>query len=283
MRRILTAVMISALLLTGGCKPKIEKQESVIQPGTELISHALGGIDGKKYTHSPEAFRENYDEGLRVFEVDFSITEDGKIALAHSWKTWRSQIGDEGEEPATYKEFKNTKLYGQYIPMGFEDLLEVMKEHPDIWVVTDTKSANKKGIQRDFTEMLKEIKEADAERVMNQFIVQIYNEEMLEVVREFYPFDNIIFTMYKRWNEEDGMEDFGNICRWCSENGVRTITMYSDLYNDEIRAVLEKYGIEVYLHTVNDVDEAAQLIKNGARGIYTDMINPDELEAALKE
>ena len=51
----------------------------------------------------------------------------------------------------------------------------------------------------------------------------------------------------------------------------------SYLYNQDIKEVAQKYNIDIYVHTVNDVKEAKKLIANGVRGIYTDSIGRNDL------
>lgn len=48
-----------------------------------FIAHALGGIDGKKYTNSLEALNEGYDNGIKLFEVDLSMTSDNVMVARH--------------------------------------------------------------------------------------------------------------------------------------------------------------------------------------------------------
>lgn len=71
--------------------------DSNVTPGTEppynfdyswlenhpYIAHAFGGILGHTYTNSYEAFLLNYQLGHRIFEVDFSLTEDDYTVAAH--------------------------------------------------------------------------------------------------------------------------------------------------------------------------------------------------------
>ena len=64
---------------------KINHRESLGE--NHLIAHALGGIGGKPYSNSLEAFIENYNKGIRIFEVDLSITSDGYVVCRHDWNT----------------------------------------------------------------------------------------------------------------------------------------------------------------------------------------------------
>ena len=52
------------------------------------IVHAGGLLDGVPYTNSLEALNANYAAGRRVFEVDFELTSDGVLVLAHDWDAY---------------------------------------------------------------------------------------------------------------------------------------------------------------------------------------------------
>ncbi|MDR1388703.1 MAG: hypothetical protein LBJ31_01825 [Treponema sp.] len=68
-----------------------------------LIAHAGGALFGAggetlTYTNSLEAVEQNYMRGHRVFEIDFSLTKDGKLAAVHDWDHGReiTQTGGGG-------------------------------------------------------------------------------------------------------------------------------------------------------------------------------------------
>ena len=55
------------------------------------VAHAMGGIDGRLYTNTREAFLQNYSRGFRVFELDLAMTTDSALVLAHDWYTGSRQ------------------------------------------------------------------------------------------------------------------------------------------------------------------------------------------------
>ena len=100
--------------------------------------HALGMIDGHTYTNSYEALTQNYFRGHRAFECDFLLTSDNELVACHDWGS-----GEEGDPSTipTEQEFMEAKILGKYTPMSIEDIVRFMDEHPDIYLITDTKSA----------------------------------------------------------------------------------------------------------------------------------------------
>lgn len=51
----------------------------------KYIAHALGGIDGKAYTNSPQALEYNYKKGFKVFELDLDFSSDDELIAWHSF------------------------------------------------------------------------------------------------------------------------------------------------------------------------------------------------------
>lgn len=92
-----------------------------------LIGHSFGSIDGNTYTGSLEAFQKKYEEGIRIFEVDFATAADGNIVLRHDWDA-DLQEGISSENIPTSEEFKKILIKGKYTPLTFIDLLQLMEE-----------------------------------------------------------------------------------------------------------------------------------------------------------
>jgi len=97
-----------------------------------FIAHALGGIEGFAYTNSKEAFIKNYAAGHRVFEVDMIFTADERLVCSHDWNTYGS--------PPNHLEFLNTKIQGKFTPLALMDVLVLLCDYPDAYLVTDTKT-----------------------------------------------------------------------------------------------------------------------------------------------
>lgn len=239
-----------------------------------LIGHSFGSIDGNTYTGSLEAFQKKYEEGIRIFEVDFATAADGNIVLRHDWDA-DLQEGISSENIPTSEEFKKILIKGKYTPLTFIDLLQLMEEYPDIWIVTDSKATEEDEVRTEFTEMVSEAQESEMLDVLDRFIVQIYNEKMYDTVKEVYPFSEYIFTLYMRWGGE--LDEFENICRWCVVHNVKNITMWNFFYNERIKMIAQKYNIDIYVHTENNPLVGKNYLMNGVRGLYTDDLTGDML------
>ena len=244
--------------------------------GARLIGHSFGLVDGCGYTGCLEAFQERYEAGIRTFEVDFSTTSDGKIVLRHDWGQ-ELQEGIDLEHIPSVEEFKKVAIYGKYTPLTFTDLLQLMKDYPDIWIITDSKAVEREEVQVEFEEIVREANEMGMAEILDRFIVQIYNEDMYDTVNEIYAFPQYIFTLYMRWYGD--VEDFEQICRWCVRHDVPNITMWNFRYNEQIRAIADRYGMDIFVHTENDSLAGANYLKSGVDGLYTDAITEEMIDS----
>ena len=50
-----------------------------------------------------------------------------------------------------------------------------------------------------------------------------------------------------------------------------------DNYSEEIQKIADEYGLKLYIHTVNDLDAAEELLDAGVAGICTDEIYDSDL------
>ena len=235
------------------------------------IAHAMGAIDGYDYTNSLEAFEYNYAIGHRVFEVDFRFTSDGEIVCWHDWDQGY-QEGIDGEHIPTREKFQEIQILGKYTALTLEDLILLANTYEDIYIVTDTKSDGAE-VTAQFETILSTANELGCSEVLDRFLIQIYNDEMYKRVKSVYNFPTIIYTMYHSgW---DGTEEgFLHFCRFCKNHDIRYITMWSYLARPEILRIANDYGLVVFAHTVNSMEEAEGLIRNGVKGVYTDVLAP---------
>ncbi len=241
-----------------------------------LVIHALGEIDGETYTNSKEALENSYQCGNRYMECDFLLTSDERLAACHDWKEWNQKNNDkfrEKEREAAYipdfEEFMQTKITGEYTPLSAEDLIEFMRQNEDLYVITDSKSAEPEYIQKEFTNLKKIAIDSGCEEVLDRFVIQIYHAYMYEVIEEIYPFPNYIFTLYQEGyrGEPDKMEEYAE---FCMQYDIDVITMSASYYSDELSEICERYGLHLYVHTVNDEDEISTYLAKGV-GVYTDL------------
>jgi len=90
-----------------------------------FIAHAGGAIDGIKYTNCLEALNLSYSKGCKLFELDLTLTTDGKIVAQH-------------DPPGiTEAEFMSKPIAGKYTPMNMNAINLWFQNHPDAILVTD--------------------------------------------------------------------------------------------------------------------------------------------------
>ena len=230
----------------------------------------LGGVDGYCYTNSLDAFEENYAKGHRVFEVDFDLTEENVMVAAHGQKNWHHITGCSEDVPFTIGQFLSRPIYDRYIPLDYQDVVDLMAEYPDIYIVTDNKYSDPVHVTVQFSQLVLYAKQTCPE-VLDRIIPQIYKEEMLDWIMEIYPFRSVIFTLYAtKWTPE-------SVFDFCLESGVRFITMWNYLMTPEILENWHTIGIKTAVHTENDLDAAKAFYDMGVNAIYTDFLVPSDV------
>lgn len=243
-----------------------------------VIAHALGGIDQYEYTNSLDAFYANYEMGTRVFEVDYEVTADGDLVLTHTWEDFRNKLTDMGgDEPLTTEEFKAAKIHGRYRTVTFEDLLDLMIQYPDFYVIVDSKTFDEDSTRRIYGMMMDAINAKDPELV-HRFIPQAYDAWMIEILQNEYSFDQIIFTLYSVYSYSDPyalyeeVRDYNIPIVVCHMDNDWATKVISDIYAYSIMEG-RKGTFKVYIHTVNDYEKTRSIIEDyHFDGVYTDFI-----------
>lgn len=243
----------------------------------DRVMHALGGIDDIHYTNSKEALENSYACGNRLFECDMSMTADGKLAACHDWVFWNEKTeieksSGEGQNEIyvpTLDVFMDRKFSGKYTPLSGADIVLFLKEHPDAYIITDTKSVEPEEIRIWVQELVNVARENGCEETLDRFVVQIYRGYMHGIVKEIYPFPHYIFTLYYEAykGEEDKMQEYAEFCML---NDIDVITMEAKYYHDELLDICNRYDIRLFVHTVNDRREIEAFHEKGI-GVYTDI------------
>lgn len=258
-------------------KPAGERTAWEILADAQLITHGMGEVDGISTLNCLEGFREQYAQGVRAFEVDLRLTADQQVALRHDWRAgWQSGISE--VSIPTMKEFLSRPILKQYTPMSFRDLLLLMEEYPDICVITDSKFTDAEIVTLQFEAMLRDAEELGLSYLFDRMIVQVYDPLMFRVVDGVHHFSGYIYTLYQESFSATERE-FREKAAFCAENGIGGITMWDRWWREPFAAVAEEYGLSVYVHTVNDPEDALSLLDDGVSGIYTDSLVPAALEA----
>jgi glycerophosphoryl diester phosphodiesterase len=229
-----------------------------------LVAHAGGAIDGIAGTNSLESIEANYRNGHRAFEIDLNLTTDGVLVGAHDWPSYKG--------PLSWGDFASLKLAGRYTPLSFERIVQVMEKHEDMYIVTDTKSFEYS--DRDTLRQFNGIWRATDENpdLRDRITVQIYNQEMLHLVKESYPFPHFIYTLYASPDSD------AEVLQFMEDEELKVLVMPPERANKAFLDSIEELGGIVCLHTLNSLEEVNEWRAKGVRGFYTDFILPGEME-----
>ena len=253
---------------------------------TKYIAHAMGGIDRRAYTNSLEAFKTNYKMGYRMFEIDITFSVEEEPILLHSWNPeGLKKLGLPSawnENRPTKSQFEDTLANGMYHTLSFEDACKLMQKYKDITFVLDAKAEGER-CKRIYQKCVKTAKSIDP-KLLDRMIPQIYEEDMLNDVMDVYDFKSIIYSLYKQ-DELNSKE----IIDFAYENGVKAVVVDRSKLNSKFINELKQRGVYVYVNTYNDTEKVKELEKLGAKGIFSDFINPKteenryEIEAEEEE
>ena len=224
-----------------------------------------------------EGFQAQYAAGVRVFEADLRLTSDMEVVLRHDWRAgWQEGVSE--TSIPTLEEFLDTPVLGEYTPLSFQDLLRLMEEYPDICIITDTKFTEAEVVTAQFTAMLSDAKELGLTYLFDRFVIQVYDELMFKVVDGLHHFPHYIYTLYATGFA--GTEDaFREAASFCADNGFLGLTLWDYWWREAYAPIARELGVSVYVHTVNDAQEARELLDQGVSGIYTDTLTPADLTA----
>ena len=257
-------------------KPEGERSGPEILAESSVILHALGATDGIEGLNCLEGFLEHYQAGARVFEVDLRLTSDGSVVLRHDW-LGGIQEGIDPTHVPTLEEFLSAPIMDKYTPLSFRDLLLLMAQYPDVCVITDTKLLDTEAVTAQFQSMLTEAHKLGMSYLFDRMIIQIYSPDHFIVVDGLYHFPHYTYTLYQDFfgNNE---QSFRNKVVFCEQNGIMGLTLNVDVWKNDYLPISDWRNINVYLHTINNADTARRLLNSGVKAIYTDSLDPADLE-----
>lgn len=244
-------------------------QQKILGRPILFIGHAGGGYKKSTYTNSVDALNQNYSEGLRFFEIDFSRTKDGKIVCLHDWRGGY----------LTYEEFKQQQYSQSNFLMKFnncdiDSLGEFMASHSDAHLILDTKIDEEKEHKEEAVSFFREITRVLTEKYkvgMDRIVPQAYSlEQTKQYKADGYP--HVIFTVYK----VKGPKVYDEACRM---NGVAITAPVNWIIDGRVKATEETAprNCPIFVHPVEKLDQLEQAMKIApqVRGIYTSFLRPE--------
>ena len=285
MKRIilLIEILLAACLFTGSVPYGNAKEEIAVNTpefnweNYNIITHALGGLDGYTYLNSRESFINYYDKGCRFFEVDLSQTSDGVWVCRHNWKEPMGQWEGDKKKVLSAEEFLNTPIYGKYTPMSFEDLLTLLDEYPDAFVTIDSKQYSVRNYQRtleDYAQYREIAINAGLEHTLGQIIPELYNSAMYSGTTLVYKFPAYLYSLWQEYS----IEELNDIADFCQANQIQAVSLYCEYWSEDVQKIFDERDILVYIYTINDEEKAREYVKAGAKGVCTDTLISENLE-----
>ena len=280
---LLIEILLAACLFTGSVPYGNAKEEIAVNTpefnweNYNIITHALGGLDGYTYLNSRESFINHYDKGCRFFEVDLSQTSDGVWVCRHNWKEPMGQWEGDKKKVLSAEEFLNTPIYGKYTPMSFEVLLKLLDEYPDAFVTIDSKQYSVRNYQRtleDYAQYREIAINAGLEHTLGQIIPELYNSAMYSGTTLVYKFPAYLYSLWQEYS----IEELNDIADFCQANQIQAVSLYCEYWSEDVQKIFDERDILVYIYTINDEEKAREYVKAGAKGVCTDTLISENLE-----
>lgn len=203
--------------------------------------------------------------------MDLIETSDGYLVARHDWLSYLYDMLEqtqpvEGEECVlTLEEFKEMLINKYYQPATLDDLLDLMIEYPDIYLVTDTKTTTSEDTSRVFQKIVSAV-EGKNSNLLKRIYPQIYNQDSYYALKKVYPFENILYTVYYETATKEEILNFS-----IKEN-IKGIVMPDYFYTPEYASEIKAAGIDVYVHTINNLDEIENYLSESVTGVYSDYV-----------
>ncbi len=221
------------------------------------IIHAGGEVGGMLGSNSLEALEATYDKGYRFIEMDFVLSSDGHPVCLHDWSSYYSDSIT--SQPISREEFEKVKIFNQYTALTLDSLVKWMKDHTDVYIVTDIKE-NNVGVLRNIA--------AEHPEIISRIIPQIYQYDEYLPVRAM-GYSNIVLTLYRLPTYNDKTNGKYN-SSFALKNGLLAVTSDATLAKDNFVKAFTAAGVPLYVHTVNDAAEQQMYFDMGVTGVYTD-------------
>lgn len=227
-----------------------------------FVAHALGSPQGllqtEPYSDTREAFEASYRNGFRAFEVDLILLADGEVLVAHDYREDQYGLTDGTFPTMTRPELEGLQFEGKYEIMFSDDLIGMMVDHPDVWMILDTKLEAGTEIARVLLEL------APDDGVRDRMVPHLTSEEHVAQLAEIYPFPERMLAHYQ-WTGDDA-EHLERMERL----GLDDIMMsFNYRWSEETQAAMDAAGHHVWVHTPHDVADIERFRDRGV-GVYTD-------------
>jgi len=230
--------------------------------GTNIIAAGLGEWNDLTNTNSREAFLHNYERGFRAFEFGTQFSADGILfGISEAMRTPRFTFLQEQE-------------VADYTLMPFEEIVELMLEFDDWYLITNTKyHDNLQALQSTFEYMLNAVNNVEPS-LLNRIVVQVYNRHMYYFMINNFPFGAYIYCLHTSGDSIEALLGF------VEKNGLAVVSMPVSRATPELVESLNQLGVDSFIKS-NDLHEIRDMFERGVTGVYTDFVTPNMMQHIL--
>lgn len=218
----------------------------------ERVAHAGGGINGMTYTNSLKAIEQSIENGFKIIEIDFSLTDDNKIICSHN-------IDDiKFNNNVLYEDFLIINAKIKYPACDLYSLTQLLYKNNGIKIITDVKYNNLNFLKYFYFNHYD---------LVDRLIPQVYSyNEYIEAKKIGY--SNIILTLYR-------YKGYGDIeSELLLMNDLYAITMSKKIFYSHFNDIKKIHpNTKIYVHTINNINDYCFMKKSGISEIYTDFLN----------
>jgi glycerophosphoryl diester phosphodiesterase len=268
---VFIAIGTYLILIILGIWPVSRENPFVMYP---YVAHALGSTsDGTTMTNSREAFEVSYAKGFRIFEVDLLRLSDGTVIAAHNES--EMDYGLTGDfKDLTADDIEGAKWDGRYPIMTSQDLVKLLQEYKDSYLILDTKW--------DHVEIIATIIQQANPSVLNRMIPHITAQWDYDEIRDLYPFPWYMLALYRTQGSNKFDDD--DVLKFVRENEIPAVMMWwqerdpnlslkenakqSRRFTLAFVQALREAGALPYVHSLSSADEIEKYRQLGV-GVYS--------------
>ena len=246
-----------------------------------FISHSGGGINGKEFSNSLEAWNLAYENGNRVFDADMMFTNDRKLIVKHEGRNLEldstpmkeSHVVIDGNgilqyqymctDDISYDNYMNSKIYHKYTPIDCEMLIEYMYTHKDLYIAPDMKD----DIEESYNYLYEMAIKKDMSEILDRIIVPVYDVDSYKKVNSIYNFKSYIFKQYI-----NNPQNYYDQVKFMLENNIHVLNVSQDYMSDSEIQEIEKKGIHIYVAVVNNISDMNYYKELGVDGFVSDYL-----------
>lgn len=254
-------------------------EEEIFEPILELsyagwekhsrYTHAMGIVDGIKFTNSLEAFEAGYERGIKVFECDITKDKNDVFYLCHGRTPLRNIFKVKGDSwyrimknefntldeigfPVSFEQYAKEKVYGKYTPLTIEDLIGLMDSHPDISIIVDAKT--------DMQSIFLKLASLDKDGTLFSRIMFTCTIPALKEFCHADGHEKIKAILLREGDMDADLPDrrssHNQLIRTCLEYGIKEIELNENRAKNGFAEFAAKYGVKVCIPITNADSEA---------------------------